>query len=224
MEDMRFVAYYRVSTQQQGQSGLGLEAQVAAVKSYLARDKRHRLLDTFKEIESGKRNDRPKLEAALAACRLHKATLIIAKLDRLARNVYFISQLQESKVNFLCCDMPQATKLNIQIMAAFAEHEAEAISARTKAALAAAKARGVKLGGNPENLRKSRNGVRISIAVRQAKARQRREDLADEVELVTLRHKGKPTLQAIADHLNKKKIPAPRGGQWSPVQVARIRS
>jgi DNA invertase Pin-like site-specific DNA recombinase len=146
----RFISYYRVSTAQQGASGLGLEAQREAVARHVAAA-RGIIVDEFQEIESGKKNDRPQIAAALAACRLRRATLVIAKLDRLARNVFFISSLMESGVDFVACDNPHATRLTIHILAAVAEHEREMISARTKAALAAAKARGVKL-GNP-NLR-----------------------------------------------------------------------
>src|SRR6516162_8512643 len=142
----RFVAYFRVSTDKQGVSGLGLEAQREAVSRHVA-IAQGVIVAEFQEIESGKRNDRPQIAAALAACRLRRATLVIAKLDRLARNVFFISSLQESGVDFVACDNPHATRLTIQVLAAVAEHEREAIAERTKAALAAVKARGVKLGG-----------------------------------------------------------------------------
>jgi DNA invertase Pin-like site-specific DNA recombinase len=146
----RFVSYYRVSTAQQGASGLGLEAQREAVSRHVA-GAQGVIVAEFQEVESGKKNDRPQIAAALAACRLRHATLIIAKLDRLARTVHFISSLMESGVDFVACDNPHATHLTIHILAAVAEHEREMISARTIAALAAAKARGVRL-GNP-NLR-----------------------------------------------------------------------
>ena len=141
----RFVAYFRVSTDKQGVSGLGLEAQREAVSRHVA-IAQGVIVAEFQEIESGKRNDRPQIAAALAACRLRRATLVIAKLDRLARNVFFISSLMESGVDFVACDNPHATRLTIHILAAVAEHEREMISQRTKAALAAAKARGKKLG------------------------------------------------------------------------------
>src|SRR4051812_13399101 len=141
----RFVAYYRVSTDRQGKSGLGLEAQREAVRSFLDGGS-WMLTAEVTEVESGKRNDRPELDRALGLCRLYGATLIVAKLDRLARNVAFISKRMESGVDF-----PQANRLTVHILAAVAEHEAAMISQRTKAALAAAKARGIKL-GNPANL------------------------------------------------------------------------
>jgi DNA invertase Pin-like site-specific DNA recombinase len=141
-----FVAYYRVSTDKQGASGLGLEAQQAAVQSYL-NGGRWRLVAEFTEVESGKRNNRPRLAEALAVCRRRKATLVIAKLDRLARNVHFISGLLETGVNFVATDCPNDDRFMLHIRAAIAEDEARKISNRTKAALAAAKARGVELGG-----------------------------------------------------------------------------
>ncbi len=143
----RWVAYYRASTDKQGKSGLGLEAQKAAVASYL-NGGQWTLVGEFTEVESGrKQKKRPRLDEALTACKKLKAKLIVAKLDRLARNVAFISALMESSVEFVAADMPFANRLNLHIMAAFAEHEGEQISNRTRDALAAAKARGVKLGG-----------------------------------------------------------------------------
>jgi len=142
----KFVAYYRVSTDQQGASGLGLEAQRSAVATYLDGGP-WRLVAEHTEVESGKRADRPELAKALLACRKHKAKLIIAKLDRLSRNLAFIATLMDSGVEFVAVDNPHANKLTIHILAAVAQHEREAISERTKAALAAAKARGKKLGG-----------------------------------------------------------------------------
>src|ERR1700735_4834305 len=151
MANGKFVAYYRVSTAKQGASGLGLESQKESVRSYL-NGGRWKMVDEVTEIESGKRNDRPALARALALCRVHNATLVIAKLDRLARNVNFISNLMEAGVEFTAVDFPQANRLTIHILAAVAEHEAVMISLRTKAALAAAKARGVVLGGDRGNI------------------------------------------------------------------------
>src|SRR6266436_4972669 len=152
----RFVAYYRVSTDRQGRSGLGLDAQRYAVMRHVASHDGELIAD-FCEIESGKRSDRPQLAAAIAAAKKAKATLIIAKLDRLARNVHFISGLMESGVEFVAADMPMANRLTVHILAAVAEHEREAISARTKAALAAAKARGVELGKHGKAILAPRN-------------------------------------------------------------------
>src|SRR4029434_1020853 len=142
----QFVAYYRVSTDRQGRSGLGLEAQQAAVREYLGAKGP---LTEFTEIETGKRNDRPELKQALALCRKRKARLVIAKLDRLSRNLAFIATLMDSGVEFVAVDMPEANKLTVHILAAMAEHEREQISKRTKDALAAAKRRGKRL-GNPD--------------------------------------------------------------------------
>ena len=140
-----YISYVRVSTEKQGASGLGLEAQREAINRHIGS---YPLLEEYREIESGKRNDRPQLKAALAHCKKAKATLIIAKLDRLARNLHFISGLMESGVDFVAADNPHATRLVVHMMAAFAEHERDMISKRTKDALAAKKARGAVL-GNP---------------------------------------------------------------------------
>lgn len=212
----RYVAYYRVSTARQGRSGLGIEAQKHAVQAHLNGQK---AISEFTEIESGRRNDRPKLAEALAACRVHKATLIIAKLDRLARNVAFVSSLMEAGVEFQACDFPQANRLTIHILAAVAEHEARMISERTRAALAAAKARGTVLGGfrgragTCTDLQKAR-------AVRSAKAQQRAKDLAPAIE--ELRSAGAVSLRLIAVGLNTNRITAPRGGHWSAAQVRTV--
>src|SRR3954447_21795182 len=143
-DNPKYISYYRVSTARQGRIGLGLEAQKQAVLNHLSGIFP---LSEFTEVESGRRNDRPKLAEALAACRVHKAVLVIAKLDRLARNVAFVSHLMEAGVEFQAVDFPQANRLTIHILAAVAEHEAKMISERTKAALGAARARGSVLGG-----------------------------------------------------------------------------
>src|SRR5580704_5880269 len=141
----RFVPYYRVSTARQGQSGLGLEAQQKAVRDFL-NGGAWEIVAEFVEVESGKKADRPELARALDACRKHKAKLVIAKLDRLSRNLALIATLMDAGVEFIAVDNPHANKLTLHILAAVAEHEREAISERTKAALAAAKARGTRLG------------------------------------------------------------------------------
>lgn len=214
----RFISYYRVSTARQGRSGLGLEAQRAAVVSYLNGGS-WTLLEEFVEVESGKRSDRPQLAAALAACRLHKATLVIAKLDRLARNVAFVSALMEAGVEFVAVDFPQANSLTIHILAAVAEHEARAISDRTKAALGAAKARGVRLGGF-----RGRAGTEADCerarATRAALANRRAADLAPTIR--ALQEAGVTSLGSIAAHLNNRGITTSKGGSWSAVQVRRI--
>ncbi len=136
----QFVAYYRVSSKQQGTSGLGLEAQQASVLAYIRRNG-NRIIAEFTEVESGGRDDRPELTQAINAAKQHSATLVIAKLDRLSRNVKFISELMDAKVKFVCCDMPDATELTIHIFAAMAQHERTMISERTKAALDAKRER-----------------------------------------------------------------------------------
>jgi len=221
MRNGKFVAYYRVSTAKQGASGLGLEAQQESVRSYL-NGGRWKMVDELTEIESGKRNDRPALARALALCRIHKATLIIAKLDRLARNVNFISNLMESGVEFTAVDFPQANRLTVHILAAVAEHEAAMISARTKSALQAARARGVALGTPNHSLiaRHAQKGTRASATVRSANARKRAEDILPVLQAV--QDAGVTTLAGIAETLNERGIPAPRGGSWSPVQVSRV--
>lgn len=178
------------------------------------------LVDEVVEVESGKRNDRPKLAEALRLCRLHGATLIIAKLDRLARNVAFISNLMESGVDFVAVDFPQANRLTVHILAAVAEHEAVMISARTKAALGVAKARGVKLGGDRGNLPAvAKKGALASVSVRSEKSAQRAQDLGPTIR--ELQASG-ASLREIAAALNARKIPTARGGEWSAVQVKRV--
>jgi DNA invertase Pin-like site-specific DNA recombinase len=221
MANGKFVAYHRVSTAQQGTSGLGLDAQKEAVRSYLDGG-RWKMVDEVTEIESGKRNDRPALARALSLCRLHKATLIIAKLDRLARNVNFISNLMESTVEFTAVDFPTANRLTVHILAAVAEHEAQMISTRTKDALRAARARGVKLGTrNPMLIaRYAEKGSRASAIARATLARVRAADILPVIN--TLQADGVTTLWRIAETLNERGIPAPRGGSWSPMQVSRV--
>jgi DNA invertase Pin-like site-specific DNA recombinase len=213
----RFVAYYRVSTDKQGKSGLGLEAQREAVQAYLNGGS-WSLAAEVTEVESGKRNDRPELDRALGLCRLYGATLVVAKLDRLARNVAFISKLMESGVDFVAADFPQANRLTVHILAAVAEHEAAMISARTKAALAAAKARGVKL-GNPANLCRQLDGSAKGNAAKTARADKRAADL---LPLILPMKADGASLRQIADGLNRCGVPAPRGGEWSAVAIKRI--
>jgi DNA invertase Pin-like site-specific DNA recombinase len=218
----KFVAYYRVSTARQGRSGLGLEAQRAAVLTYLNGGS-WTLVEEFTEVESGKKTDkqRPELARALKACRLYGATLVVAKLDRLSRNALFTATLMEAGVKFFAVDMPEANHLTIHLYAAMAQHTREAISANTKAALAAAKRRGITL-GNPQNLTNAgrKRGQDAGHAVRSAVADQRAEDLAPI--LAELQRSGIVSTPAIADALNSKGIPAPRGGSWHPITVARV--
>jgi DNA invertase Pin-like site-specific DNA recombinase len=211
----KFVAYYRVSTQRQGRSGLGLAAQKETVLNYLNGGS-WQLVAEFTEVESGKRSDRPEFAKALAACRLHRATLVIAKLDRLSRNVHFVSSLMEAGVEFVAVDFPQANKLTIHIIAAVAEHEAAMISERTKAALARSKK---KLGGY-RGVSPSAKHRAKAIAARNERADARAADLADTIK--TLQESGAKTLRAIAAGLNQRGIPTARDGKWSATQVARV--
>ncbi|MCL2659270.1 MAG: recombinase family protein [Acidobacteriaceae bacterium] len=219
----KFVAYYRVSTDKQGKSGLGLEAQKAAVEDYL-NGGRWKLMAECKEVESGKKADRPQLAKALALCRLHKATLLVAKLDRLARNVYFISSLMESGVKFVACDMPDINEMVVHILASVAQGEAKAISDRTKAALAASKARGTKLGGRRVSAKEwgriAIKGRETAIQARQEKASEYRSDVLPFIQ--EMQSNGVSTLRAIAEGLNQENIVAPRGGKWTATQVMRI--
>jgi DNA invertase Pin-like site-specific DNA recombinase len=217
------VGYLRVSTKGQGESGLGLEAQRAAVEAY-AQQHGAVVVGWYTEVESGKLAARPKLAQALAHARRSKATLVVAKLDRLARNVAFLSALMESKVPFLACDNPHANRLTLHILAAVAEAEALAISQRTKAALAAYKARGGKLGAALPQCRNLTQEARLRGAHNSAAshAKAAAEAYADLLpEMKDLRDKGS-TLQTIADKLNKDGHTTRRGRPWNTVQVARV--
>jgi DNA invertase Pin-like site-specific DNA recombinase len=219
MKHRRAVAYYRVSTAKQGKSGLGLDAQRRAVEEFLSSGGWD-LIGEFVEIESGKIDQRPQLGAALAHCELTGTTLIVAKLDRLSRNVAFLATLQDSGTRFLAVDMPEANELTIHIMAAVAQAERKAISKRTKEALAAAKARGVKLGGRRDNLADLKLGPAISANARQRTARDRAIKVKAQIE--ALQHQSALSLRGIAAALNRLAITAPRGGEWSAAQVKRV--
>lgn len=218
--DRRYVAYYRVSTAQQGASGLGLEAQRDAVARYIL-SVAGNLVAEFEEVESGKRSDnRPKLQEALARARVTKATLVIAKLDRLARNVAFISALMDSGIDFVAADMPMANRLTVHVLAAVAEHEREMISVRTKAALAAAKARGVKL-GNPRLKAGDRTSALAAAQVKVKQANAKAREIAPFIE--DARRAGCLTLDSIAQALMARGIKTPGGEtKWCASQVRRV--
>jgi len=206
-----FVAYYRVSTVGQGESGLGLEAQQEAVSRYLATlPSSPQVLEHFTEIESGKKKDRPALLEAITLCKRKKATLIIAKLDRLARNVHFISGLMESRVEFLACDNPHANRLMVHMLAAFAEHEREMISQRTKDGLRAAKARGTILG---------RNGAVLG-AENRSKADQHALAIIDRVAAIPF--EDRRTVLTLTEQMNLHHIPTMKGGRWHTQTVYRL--
>jgi DNA invertase Pin-like site-specific DNA recombinase len=215
-----FIAYFRVSTARQGRSGLGLEAQRKAVLDYL-NGGAWTLAGEFTEIESGKRSDRPELAKALSACRAHKATLVIAKLDRLARDAHFLLGLQKAGVEFVATDLPQANRMTIGIMAMVAEEEGRAISARTRAALAAAKARGTVLGGARGDAGgRGREFVEGARAALSANAEARAADLAPII--ADIQAAGVESHNGIARALNERGVPTARGKTWSNVQVSAL--
>jgi DNA invertase Pin-like site-specific DNA recombinase len=220
-----FIAYYRVSTAKQGASGLGLEAQQSSVMAFIGHGRIH---STFTEVESGKRDDRPELDKALAAARIHRIPVVVAKVDRLTRSVAFLSKLLEAGVDIRFADLPSIEgptgRFMLQQMAAVAELEAGYISARTKAALAAAKARGVKLGGN--------RGVKITREIRlagaaaaRAKAKARAADIKPVIDKIITSPDflAKPSFTRVANELNQLGIPTAQGkGPWKGTQVQRV--
>ncbi len=219
----RLIAYYRVSTAKQGASGLGLEGQEAAVAAY-ATATAGTLLRAYTEIETGKKADRPELAKALSDCKRSKAVLVIAKLDRLARNVHFLSGLMEAGVEFVCCDMPSANRLTLHILAAVAEDEARRISERTKAALAAYKARGGVLGAARPGAYRLRGGANATAARRAGEvSRARAEEAYGDLRtwLIELRAEGL-SLRQIARRLNEEGHTTRQGKAWNQVQVGRV--
>jgi DNA invertase Pin-like site-specific DNA recombinase len=217
------VGYQRVSTKGQGESGLGLEGQEVAIKTY-AQQTGGKAVAMYTEVESGKLADRPELARALAHARRSKATLVVAKLDRLARNVAFLSALMDSKVPFVACDNPHANRLTLHILAAVAEAEAKAISDRTKAALAAYKARGGKLGAELPQCRNLTAEARVK-GIRKAgemNARAAEEAYSDLMPTVKSMKAEGLSLRAIAERLNAEGQTTRRGRPWNQVQVARV--
>ena len=221
----KIIGYLRVSTTKQGIDGLGMAAQEAAVLKYV--EANGTLVAMYAEVETGKRahlENRPELRKALAHAKRAKATLVVAKLDRLSRSVAVTSALHESGVDFIACDNPSANRLTIQILAAVAEGEARAISERTKSALAAAKARGTLLGASRPECRNLTpeagvRGAARSATVRRERALEMYEDLLPEIS--AMRAEGK-TLRAIATTLNEQGYTTSRGAAWSATQVLRL--
>lgn len=212
----RAVALLRVSTNRQGRSGLGLDAQRRAIRDYLG--EAWDLIAEVEEVESGRQRERPQLDRALALCRAHSATLVISRLDRLTRDPQFLFELERSGVPFLVVDAPFANEFTLRIMSIMAAEEARWVSERTKAALAARKARGLPVGGNnPRIAEFSRDGAGRSAEVRGQRATQRARDLAPVVE--TLRSNGAASLNGLAAALNDRGVAAPRGGQWHAQSV-----
>jgi DNA invertase Pin-like site-specific DNA recombinase len=223
----KLIGYIRVSTKRQGASCLGMEGQTTAINHY-AGEAGGAIAHTYVDVESGKRNDRPELAKAIAHAKRVKAKLVIAKLDRLARNVHFVSGLMESKVDFVACDNPCANKLTIHVLACIAEHEAEQVAARTSAALAAAKARGPLLGSARPGHWRGREDVRLAAAAKARKAAKAKHDeeaapVYGEVEPIIrkLRAEGN-SLGKIAAQLNADGHTTLRGAAWSPMQVSRL--
>ncbi len=235
-----FVSYLRVSTRAQGRSGLGLDAQRSAVSAHMT-GRHGRLLAEFVEVESGKRNDRPRLAEALGLCRLHGATLLVAKLDRLSRDAAFLMNLQASGVRFVAADLPEANEMTVGIMAVVAQAERKAISTRTREALAAkaewygrldaaertvlvSEGRPVRLGGPKwDHLTGdvAARGRTASATTRRTRAQSRAADLVPI--LSTLQQEGVTTLSALAASLTQRGIPTARGAStWSPIQVSRV--
>lgn len=212
MAEGRFIAYYRVSTTSQGRSGLGLEAQKASVEAFLNGGSGF-LMGEFTEVESGAKNDRPELARALQACRLKGASLVIAKLDRLSRDAHFLLGLAKAGVDFIAADMPNANRLTVGIMAMVADEERQMISGRTKAALAAAKARGAVLGGWKGG--KTVDG-RLGAAANRANADEYAAKLAPI--LAGLKERGL-SLRQMAGELAEQGIQTPRHGRWTAAGV-----
>jgi len=222
----KYVAYYRVSTDKQKRTGLGLGAQEEVVRNYLNGGK-WKLVATFTEAESGKRSDRPELRKALALCRVHAATLIVAKLDRLSRNAQFLKTVvkESGDAGVVFCDLPKTEgptgKFLIGMMAEVAELEAGLISQRTKAALKVAKKNGKVLGRPNSDIAKyAQGGAKASAAVRRAKAGHRAADILPVIEAI--RAEGNTSLRQIAAALNERGITTARSAEWSPVQVMRV--
>jgi DNA invertase Pin-like site-specific DNA recombinase len=211
---MKYVSYYRVSTSKQGINGYGMGAQKEAVQRYLS-SLDAELIGSFEEVETGSNNDRPQLALAIQSAKAKKAILVIAKLDRISRNAAFLMQLQDSGVEFVCCDMPSADRFTVGILALVAERERELISQRTKAGLAIAKARGVIL-GNPN--------AADALASAQKAIQDRKKTFAESVVkfIREIQSTGIESLNRIADCLNKRGEKTRRGGKWTATAVKRI--
>jgi len=225
MHCAKCAAYLRVSTQRQGQSGLGLEAQRAALTAF-ANSRGMDVVKEFVEVESGKNSNRPQLQEALAYCQAMEATLVVAKLDRLSRDAHFLLSLQKAQVDFVAADMPDANSMTIGIMALVAQQEREAISQRTKDALAAAKARGQQLGAYRNGVWVGRTGT-AEDAEHARKARAAQALVASIKRLPMLKEvdpDGTLSLRQIAEKLNELGVPTvSKRGRWSANSVRRLK-
>ncbi len=218
---MQVITYYRVSTAKQGRSGLGLEAQQAAVGAF-CHAQGCEMLAEYTEVESGGRNDRPELEKALRHAKVTGATLVVAKMDRLSRNAAFLLTLRDSGARLIAADQPDVTELTVGILAVIAQDESKRISERTTAALNAAKARGVKL-GNPNgaaSLRRAGKGNKAAVETIKANADQHAIDLAPFIK--HLQAEGAVSLRELASGLNERRMKTPRGGKWHAASVRNL--
>ena len=219
---MNFVAYYRVSTHKQGKSGLGLESQQSAVQQYVKHNG-GKIIDTHTEVESGKKDNWPELDKTIRRCLLTGATLIIAKLNRLSRDIAFIANLQKSKIEFVCTDIPEANTLTIGMMAVLAQYERELISERTKAGLAAAKARGTKLGNSHLHLVRNMDTTNATKAATE-KAEERNAQVRELIAEFEAEAGRELSLREIATQLNDARYTTARGKQFSATQISRIKA
>lgn len=229
MQRSNFVCYYRVSTNKQGKSGLGLDAQRKSVSDYL-NGGNWNIIEEFTEIESGRKNQRPKLQAAIELCKATGSTLIVAKIDRLTRDAAFLLNLKDAGVDFVAADMPDANRLTVGIMALIAEQEREAISKRTKDALAAARARGVVLGAYSKSDKSKYVGGKgtrqTALVASQARSRKFKEKALAKVALLSRYDPdGDKSLRELAAIFNDNGIATVSGkGSWSANSVRRLKS
>jgi len=219
---LNYVSYFRVFTDKQGRSGLGLEAQQTSIETFVDRQLGE-VLESYTEIESGRKSDRPELGKAIRRCKLTGATLVIAKLDRLSRDIAFIANLQKSKVEFVCVDMPDANTLTIGMMSVLAQYERELISERTMAGLAAAKKRGVKL-GNPTLHLVRNTDTSIARATKQNLAAERNAQLLELITELEVNAGEELSMSQIADALNDAGYRTARGKQFTKTQVHRLKA
>ena len=214
------IIYTRVSTNKQGESGLGLESQLDIANNYCQQNNIE-IIEHFSEVQSGGKNDREMIAKALRRCELTGALLVVAKLDRISRDVEFIAQLQKSNINFVCADMPEANESMIQFMSVFAQYERKQASVRTKEALQAKKKQGVKLGTNNLTLDGAKKGRVNAIASIKDKADYRASLVCHEINNAI--EQGYTSLRQIADFLNKRHIKTPRDKEWTAAAVKRTK-